>query len=152
MAIDDHFLRGDSLHDKGRLEDALREFTVGAESGDPSCMTRLAHMYSLGEGMVRIDLDAAEYWERKAVSEGDLTALFNLAITLRNKGRVSEAKHYFELALDRGDASAALELAKLYMVSPKEKDTTRKYLELCLADSSLLESEHNEARKLVAML
>jgi tetratricopeptide (TPR) repeat protein len=152
MTKDEHFLRGDSLHGEGRLEDALKEFTAGAESGDPSCMTRLAHMYSLGEGMVRIDLDVAEFWERKAGSAGDLTALFNLAITLRNRGRVSEARQYFELALDSGDISAALELAKLYMVSPKEQDTVRKYLDLCLADSALLESEQEEAHKLLAMV
>jgi TPR repeat protein len=81
----------------------------------------------------------------KAIEAGELTSLLNLAITYRMRGDMVSAKHWFEKALDSGDPEAALQLAKLYMVSEKEHETVRRYLELVINDELSLEVSREEA-------
>jgi TPR repeat protein len=150
MSSTSHFELGDALEDQGRLEEAFAEFTAGAEAGDASCMTRLALLYSLGKGVNCCDYDKAIEWETKAHAAGYPMALFNLGITYRIKGDLLQAKTCFERALAEGDNSAALELAKLYLVSPKETETVKRYLSQVITDNSLCESEREAARKLLS--
>lgn len=146
---DSHFQRGDALEEQSCFEQAFQEFSAGAHAGDASCMTRLALLYTLGQGVDRCDFDKAIEWELKAHAAGVSAAQFNLGITYRMKGDLIEARRCFEKALSAGDNSAALELAKLYLVSPKEVETVRAYLHLVLADESMCESDQKEARALL---
>ncbi len=152
MADDSHLERGDSLEDQGRLDEAFAEFMAGAELGDPHCMTRLAVMYTLGMGVNCCDYDKAIEWEARAYEAGDLSALFNMGISYRIKGDIVAAKECFEEALEAGYSSAALQLAKLYIVSPKEVEVVRKYLLVVVGDSSLSESDREEAEDLLLKL
>lgn len=145
-----HFQRGDALEEQGCFEQAFEAFSAGANAGDASCMTRLALLYTLGKGVDCCDLDKAVEWEMKAHEAGGSQAQFNLGITYRMKGDLLEARACFENALSAGNKSAALELAKLYIVSPKEAATVKAYLDLVLADESLCDSDREEARALLA--
>lgn len=151
-SADSHFQRGDALEEQGCFEQAFEEFSAGATAGDASCMTRLALMYTLGKGVDCCDFDKAIEWEMKAHEAGGSVAQFNLGITYRMKGDLLEARACFEKALSAGDNSAALELAKLYIVSPKEIATVRANLGLVLADESLCDSEREAAWALLARM
>ena len=151
-SADSHFQRGDALEEQGFFEQAFEEFSAGANAGDASCMTRLALLYTLGKGVDCCDFDKAIEWETKAHEAGGSVAQFNLGITYRMKGNLLEARACFEKALSAGDNSAALELAKLFIVSPREVETVRAYLGLVLADESLCDSDHEEARALLARI
>lgn len=144
-----HFERGDALEEQGCLEQAFEEFIAGANAGDASCMTRLALLYTLGKGVACCDFDRAIEWETKAHEAGSPMALFNLGITHRMKGDLLKARSCFEKALSAGDNNAALELAKLYIVSPKESETVKYYVGLALMDESLSEAERQEAEQLL---
>lgn len=147
-----HFQRGDALEEQGCLEQAFEEFSLGANAGDAACMTGLALLYTLGKGIDCCDLDKAIEWEMKALEAGGRLAQFNLGITYRMKGDLLEARACFEKALSAGDNSAALQLAKLYIVSPRETEVVRAYLGVVLADESLCDSDREEARTLLARI
>lgn len=147
-----HFERGHALEEQGFFEQAFEEFMAGANAGDAFCMTRLALLYTLGKGVACCDYDKAIEWETKAHEAGSPMALFNLGITHRMKGDLLEARSCFEKALSAGDNSAALELAKLYVVSPKESETVQYYLGLALSDDSLGEAAREDAQKLLAQV
>ena len=146
------FLKGNDLYEAGEYENAFSVFLDGANSGDTSCMTRVASMYTSGEGIECCDYDKALHWEMEAANKGDSTAYINIGITYRLKGDLKKSRHWFERAIDSGDESAAIELAKLYMVSDKETETIKKYLELAVSGSGLSEYEIEEAEQLLSNL
>ena len=147
-----HFLKGDALEDEERFEEAFVEFLAGAEAGDTSCMVRLANLYTKVTGIPCCDYEKALEWETKAHAAGDDLALINLGITYRLKGDIRKSKECFEAALDTGNNSAALELARLYMVSEKEKEMASNYLKRVISDYSLSEAERDEAKELLSKL
>lgn len=146
MEKDQLFEKADKLHERGLYNEAFSLFLTGAESGDTSCMTRLACMYSCGEG-VECDYDKALEWELNAIKLGDITAMVNAGITYRIKGELRESKHWFEEALSAGDGSGAIELAKLYMVSEKESSRVEKYLKIAVNHMNISELEIEEAER-----
>ncbi|MCX4030520.1 sel1 repeat family protein [Endozoicomonas sp. SM1973] len=149
MDNDTLFQKADELHEKGDFKSAFHMFLKAAENGDSSCMLRVALMYSCGEG-VECDYDKAEEWELKAVDCGDISGMKNLGITYRIKGDIRKSKEWFEKALKAGDGSAALELAKLYMVSEKETKTVMKYLQIAISSKNMCESDIEEAEDLLS--
>ncbi len=148
MDNDALFDEADELHDEGDFAAAFALFSKGAEDGDTSCMLRLALMYSNGEG-VELDLDKTEEWELKAVEAGEPLAMLNLAMTCRINGDMRASKAWLEKALKAGFDEAALELAKLYMVSDKETAQVIYYLEIALAGDSMSEDDMEEADALL---
>ncbi|THB68137.1 MAG: sel1 repeat family protein [Gammaproteobacteria bacterium] len=143
----DFFTEGDQLFEQQNLTEAFSAFLKGALNGDTSCMTRVASMYSCGEG-VSCDYDEAIKWELKAAELGDLCAMLNLGISYRIKGDILNAKKWFISSFEAGDGSGAIELAKLYLVSDKEKDTVKYYLDQALKSNTLCESEIEEVNQL----
>ncbi len=151
MQIESLFNRADELHDKGEFISAFRLFSEAAESGDTAAMLRMASMYTCGEG-VQCDYTKAEQLELNAIESGDLTGLVNLGITYRFKGDIRNSKKWFLKAIEAGDGSGALELAKLYLVSDNEIETTRNYLELAINNPNMCEADIEEAKALLAEL
>lgn len=149
MDTEELFLKGDELYDQGAFNEAFAFFSLAAENGDTSCMLRVASMYTCGEG-VDCDYDKAIEWELKAVSAGDATAMFNVGISYRFKGDIRQAKRWFLEALEAGDGSAALELARLYMVSEKESETVIKYLHLAVESENISDASIEEAYNLLS--
>ncbi|MNT94213.1 hypothetical protein D3C72_2358490 [compost metagenome] len=75
----------------------------------------------------------------------------NIGISYRCMGDMVSAKRWFLRALDAGDAEAALQLAKLYMVSDLEVATVRKYLQIAIDSANALDETKLEARQLLAL-
>lgn len=148
---DDHNPYEDAMvaYDRGHLNKAFKLFLAGAESGDVDSMAMVAVMYGAGEG-VRIDLHRSIAWDQKAIAAGSELAFLNIAITYRCMGDLVSAKQWLERALAAGDGEAALQLAKLYMVSEREADTVKRYLGIAIDSKNSLEDTRQEAQALLA--
>ena len=83
-------------------------------------------------------------------------AFYNLAVSYRHLGDIRQARYWFEKSFasrEGGDGSAALALAKLYMVSDKETETVIKYLRIacaCEPYETISLDEFEEAQRLLA--
>jgi TPR repeat protein len=148
MDNDQLFRKADKLYEEGNFGEAFSMFSLAAENGDVSSMTRVASMYSCGEG-VDCDYDKAIEWELKAIDGGEISAMVNVGISYRIKGHIREAKRWFQQALKAGDGSAALELAKLYMVSDMESEAVKRYLQLAIESTNMCEADIEEAKQLL---
>lgn len=144
----DLFVKADSAYEKNDYLLAFDLFVECATNGDVYAMERIANMYTCGEG-VKCDYDKAIEWHRKALYGKSASAMINLGITYRIKGDIRKSKYWLKKSLDTGDAEAALLLAKLYMVSDKEKETIIKYLDVVLNSRHVCESSIEEAEKLL---
>jgi TPR repeat protein len=151
MTSKSRFDEGLLAYEKGHFREAFEIFETGAESGDIDCMTYLGVMYTCGEG-VACSYDKAVEWLRKAVQAGSTSAMLNLGTTYRIKGELRQAKRWFEEALNLGDAEAAFELARLYLVSDLETETVRKYLKIVLTEKNVCESSKEKAESLLREL
>ncbi|MCU7917738.1 MAG: sel1 repeat family protein [Candidatus Thiodiazotropha sp. (ex Epidulcina cf. delphinae)] len=143
---DDDFARASEAYDHADYDLAFKLFLQGAEDGHSGAMERVAIMYTCGEG-IACDYDKALEWEKKAIQHGSLSALLNIGITYRIKGDMLCARKWFEKSFDLGDGEAAMELARLYMVSDKEIETVIRYLKLAIENQRTCEATKKEATK-----
>lgn len=145
------FKSADFHYENEEFIEAVELFHKAAVNGDSGAMMNLASMYSAGEGVER-NFDKAIEWELKAIEAGNETAMFNLGITYRMKGDITNSMKWFEEAYKLGDGYAALELAKLYSASPKETDTVKFYLQKALKSDDLFEDDIELAKNLLTKL
>ena len=73
-----------------------------------------------------------------------------ICITYRNLGDVRTARYWFEKAVAFGDGDAALELAKLYMVSDKEIEDVKRYLKIAAESDDISPASREEAERLLS--
>lgn len=141
------------LCELGRFKRALRVYLNLALTYDHTwSMVALAHMYEKGEGTPR-DMDASLMWSRRGAELGDPIARHNLAVYHRGRGDSVIARDMFQTLLDEGYEDAALELAKMYMVSQLETKRVIRYLERALrSEDQLSLNEREEAETLLAGL
>ena len=142
------FNQAHEVYEKGDYRTAFQLFLPGAEDGNIDAMTRIAIMYTSGEGVI-CDYDKSIEWEKKAIASGSTSALLNIGITYRIKGDIKLSRYWFEKSLDSGDGEAALQLAKLYMVSDKEIDRIRVYLNIAINSECMCEASIEEAKQLL---
>ncbi len=90
---------------------AVRLFRQAAKLGNTEAMLALAYCLTYGHG-VRMDLQAALAWEKRADRLGDLDAAFNLGLTYLMMGKHGQAVRWFRKALAEGEVGAGLEPAK----------------------------------------
>lgn len=145
------FAKADALYDLGRYEEAFQMFLALAEQGDLGGMNRVAVMYSVGQG-TPCNFEESIRWDKQAAELGDVAALLNLGISYRRAGDVRQAKCWFEQALAKGDGEAALELAKMYLISELETQRVIDYLRLVLSSSTVCEDSLEEAQRLLTEL
>ncbi len=152
-AIDALFIEANKSHESGRYKRAFRIFLhLATRYEHTAAMGNLARMYELGEGTQR-DLDASLMWDRKAAALGCAIARHNLAIYHRGRGDTVAARDIFQTLLDEGNDDAALELARMYAVSPLETKRVIRYLERALrSKDGLTPHEREEAETLLAGL
>lgn len=148
MSINDIYILADKAFEEGNYSEAFKLFTQCAKNGDTASMGRIATMYTCGEG-VECDYDKAIEWELKAIDNGNTSMLLNIGITYRIKGDIRKAKYWFEKSLESGDAEAALQLAKLYMVSDNEEEKIKNYLEIVINDGNSIEISRDEAKEIL---
>jgi len=108
-------------------------------------------MYGAAQG-VDLDFDKSIEWDEKAIQAGSITSMTNLGITHRMRGNVKKARFWLEKALAAGDSEAALELAKMYLISDLETERAKQYLELALAGEICTDAGRDEARELLRQL
>lgn len=142
------FSQADEQYELGNFNTAFELFLKAAVQGDLSAMSRVACMYSDGEGTTR-DYEKSIEWDLKAAEAGSDTSMLNLAITYRALGDMRSAKKWLEKSLDAGNGEAALCLAKLYMVSDKEADKIQHYLNIAINHDSICKSSKDEADNLL---
>ena len=118
----------------------------GAEAGDAFCMQDVANMYSSGEG-TEINYYKSEEWHDKFEAEMDFPSELNKAINYRLMGDILEYKKILERVVLTGNGEAALNLAKLYMISEREKDNIIKYLKMTIASNNVCEASIEEAEE-----
>ena len=118
----------------------------GAEAGDAFCMQDVANMYSIGEG-TEINYTKSEEWDEKFQNAMKYSSEYNKAINYRLRGDILEYKKILERVVLTGDGEAALDLAKLYMISEREKENIIKYLKMTIASSKVCEASIEEAEE-----
>ena len=142
------FASANNAYENGDYKLAFKLFLDASKSGDTDATSRIASMYADGEGVDR-DYEKSIEWDLKAIGEGNVVSMANLAITYRMIGNIKESKYWFEQAIGAGDSDAALELAKLFMVSDKEKEKVVYLLNLVLDSKSSCDSSKEEASTLL---
>ena len=142
------FNQAHEVYENGDYRTAFKLFLQAAEDGDVDAMNRIAIMYTCGEGVI-CDYDKSIEWEKKAIASGSTSALLNIGITYRIKGDIKLSKYWFEKSLDSGDGEAALQLAKLYLVSDKEIDRVKAYLSIAINSERMCEASIEEAKQLL---
>lgn len=151
MTSDELFNKANEAYEHGDYTLAFELFEKAALLGDVSAMERLAVLYDTGEG-VQVDSDKSIYWDSQAISHGSVVSLFNLAETYRKLGNTREAKKCYEECLKHDDGEAALQLAKMYLVSEKECETVKMYLNMAMTSGNAFDSTLEEARILLGEL
>ena len=151
MSDGKNFNHASSTYERGEFKLAFESFRDLAMEGDVDAMSMLATMYGSGEG-VQYDFDQSVAWARKAAELGNYSSFINLGIAYRAKGDLRAAKAWFQKAFDVGDGEAALELAKLYLVSELETERVRQYLESAVAMGNLCEQSEEEVQSLLREL
>lgn len=142
------FAQADKLFDKKKYKSAFKMFLLLSEAGDTHSMSRLANMYFSGQG-VEHDVEKSIVWDIKAAQLGNSVSCLNLGVTFRSIGDIRQSKKWFELALEAGHGEAAIELAKMYLISELEIDRAKTYLNIALSGKSLSEDSRNEATELL---
>lgn len=104
-----HFI-GHKAEEFGRVEIAEKAYALSADAGMGEGSFHLGYFATQ-----RGEPEEAEYWFRRAISQGNLLAHANLAITLQQNGRPTEALEILRTGASKGDHASAHHLASLYV-------------------------------------
>jgi hypothetical protein len=105
-----------SAYQRGDYATALRLWYPLAEQGDADAQFRLGVMYESGQGVLRNEAEAIN-WYRKAAEQDDAVAQFNLGV-MYAKGvspNHAEAALWYRCAADHGLAGAQFNLGMMYV-------------------------------------
>ena len=144
------FCRAHRFKDAGKYRKAFKIFRKLAKR-NTYAMVSLANLYSGGFG-IEYSFEKIVKWEKKAAEQGDDCGMINLGTTYRRAGDVRTAKAWYEKALQAGDGSAALEIAKMYLISDLETKRVKNYLHRALEVGQLCEADEEEIQALLEEL
>jgi phosphohistidine phosphatase len=136
------------LEAAGKYRQAFKRFRRLAKRGNSDAMTYLAHLYDYGHG-VKPSFEQSVKWELKVAESGESSGLLNLGVMYRRIGDIRSAKKWFEKALWLGDGEAALEIAKMYLISDIETGRVKDYLHKALALGRLTKACEGEIQRLL---
>lgn len=139
--------------------DALRLFTLAANSGDGAARTILGMMFLSGEGVPQ-DREEGKRWLKLAADQGEPEALFSIFTLEMNQNSVpkteAETKRLLlemwrrlRLAADQGNAFAELFLARLFLETWNASDEERYPKDYKQFMSVAMPKGHAEALRLV---
>lgn len=140
-----------TAEEEGDGKKAFLLYEALSKKGDGYAMSALARFYDEGK-FVEFDLEKSIAWDMKAITSGCKISLFNLAVTYRRHGDIRKSREWFEKSLETGNVSAALELAKLYLVSDKEYDRVVEYLDLVIASRAAIDVSEEEMEEALCLL
>ena len=134
----------------GDLEGAFNLLTKAAELGNTSAQVNLGNFYAAGKGVEK-SLDKAAEWYKAAFRKGDPGGAHNLAIDLKNQGRIKEAIFWFKRAIALNHGDTIIELAKLLRTQPSGTPMAIRYLKraIKLAPDGITAVGREEARHLL---
>lgn len=119
------YLAALEMWERERFSEAFVVFMQGAQLGDANCMNLLGSAYGAGLG-VRKSWGKSMRWHRRAwATSAQQHHCSNIAITYAQAGNRKQAEIWFRRALGMGDASAALQLAKLLLQTRRRRDIAR---------------------------
>jgi TPR repeat protein len=149
----DIFMRGQKQQDEGNLKSGFRLLLRAARLGDPGAQHNLGYTYDVGLG-VRPNREAAMHWYKKAYrsQRGWGISASNIAIIMRDEQNYPEAIRWFRRAVRYGDVDANLDLAKIYLVNPRQRQRAVMCLRAILKATPPIgvgEDTQREARKLL---
>jgi len=147
------YLRGQKQQDEGNLKSGFRLLLRAAKLGDSGAQHNLGYTYDVGIG-VRPNRAAAMYWYKKAYNNrrgGGLPAT-NIGTIFRDEQNYPEAVRWFRRAVRHGIADANLEIARIYLMNPKQHEKAIPCLKAVLKGTPPIgvgEDTQHEARKLL---
>jgi TPR repeat protein len=145
------FLReAELLEESGDMKGAFRCFLQAAKLGNNSCMVNVGNFYAAGTG-TRKNLKEAACWYKAAYRRGNPSGANNLAVDLRNQGKIREAIAWFNraMALDSDKNCARIELAKTLILQKRGKQKAVAVLKKVLSSRTRYEEDREEARALL---
>jgi TPR repeat protein len=129
----DPYSRANEEWSRGRLRSAFRFFLVAAENGNGLAYDTLGSFYDRGVGTKR-DEDAALYWYKRAYRRGSFIAPNNIGVIYRDRKDLKRALAWFRRAVEHKDASANLNIAKIYLKDKRDIEKAIRHLkEVCKA-------------------
>ena len=155
--MDQLYLEGLQLQENGNFEEALVLFLRGSSMGDSGAQNAVGLAYDSGNG-VQQDKKMAISWFKKAWRTSKYTGYcLNIALTYAEIGEGRRAIYWWTKAINLGDGSAALALAKFFMQTHKSKATDKVLSLLTRAvesreDWQISQMEREEAQELIADL
>lgn len=141
-----YFDQGVLAYEKKAYRKAFKLFLSGLANNEFDCLYKLSHMYTTGLG-VGCSYEKAIEMDLKLFHLGNISGAFNLGIDYRMIGDIKKSKYWFETAFNLGDMDAALELAKLYMVSDLEVEKIKHFLKLVVQSIDVTEDSKEQAQK-----
>jgi uncharacterized protein len=135
--------------DAGDYYVAFEIFERLAVEGDTSSMLWVANLLTQGKGC-ELSICKAIEWELKAVNAGDRSALMNLGLSYKATGDFKQAQHWLTRSLDAGDDEAALELAKVLLLTKVELKKIPSLLGLVIVSDKVTEFAKDEAKELLS--
>jgi phosphohistidine phosphatase len=147
---EEEYQLADQLEKTGKYRRAFKLFRQLSKQGNGAAMAKLADFYDRGYGIKQSRKKMLE-WEKRAAKSGDAPSLFALGLRYRLAGDVRQAKKWFEKALAAGEGAAALEIAKMYLISPAESGRVKYYLRLAL-ETGVSAAREKEVRHLLEEL
>ncbi len=128
-----------AAYQRGDYATALRLWHPMAEQGDSDAQFHLGVMYESGQGVLRNDAEAIN-WYRKAAEQNDAVAQFNVGV-MYAKGvppNHAEAALWYRVAADHGLAGAQFNLGMMYAEGQGvSQDYVQAHMWLDLAASQL---------------
>lgn len=145
-----YFDQGVLAYEKKAYRKAFKLFLSGLANNEFECLSWLSNMYTTGLG-VECNYEKAIEMDLKIFQLGNISGALNLGIDYRMIGDIKKSKYWFETAFNLGDMEAALELAKLYMVSDLEIEKITHFLKLVVRSNDVTEDSKEQAKNFLVM-
>jgi TPR repeat protein len=120
---------------------ALEWFMKGADTGDVDCMMVVGDLHRTGAYGLHPDYSKARPWYERAAAIGDADQILRIADTLQVSGDLVRAAELYEKAVDRGSATAMVNLGLCYEHGKGVAKSAEKAVELFQRASDL--RQHN---------
>jgi TPR repeat protein len=146
-------MKADLLDARRKYAAALPLLEKGAALGDDGCQILLGNYLTSGMKGVPKDLAQGIYWYEQAFKGDYSVAASNLGVTYLQERNIDEALRWFERAVECGDASAHLNIAKIWLRHRGDRAKAVEHLHAMFAGGrDYSGAEHDEARSMLRRL
>jgi TPR repeat protein len=105
---------------ESRFQDAARDFTLAADSGNAHAQFWIGHYYNVGKGGLPLDEAKATYYYRLAANNGNAAGQVNLGVRYERgifgvRQDVARAAELYKKSADQGNSFGQCMLGNLYI-------------------------------------